>query len=142
MKTSAAIVNTCNKTTGGHLRKPHRIKATCYHAHEGKKINREVNTMKTTHNKQMKGAYEQYKRATATDLYGVYKSFSSDKYRAYLYCVELMQKLNGRGLKVLSGNSFSFSVGFEYMNSDTGEAMFAYITKDNDRCGYIQKLTA
>lgn len=81
--------------------------------------------------KQYLGAYNMYNRSNMYNLYDLYNNPSIYKHRAYNYCVELMQKLNGYGLKILGGNCMTFSVGFLFEND--GKECFAYITKSYDR---------
>lgn len=78
----------------------------------------------------------QWMKSNNTELYQVYGSYSVYKARAFEYCKALMHDLNGYGLRILSFNSQAFTVGFEFADPETGEAMFAYITKDYDRFCY------
>ena len=94
-------------------------------------------TVKTNMNKQMRNAYEQYKRATASELWEVYGSYSHAKERAHNYCVQLMNSLGGWGGRIISHNSMVFSYGFEFVNPETGAVSFAYITRDYDRFAEI-----
>ena len=52
--------------------------------------------------------------------------------RAWRYCQEKQSELNGYGLKVITHNCMKFTAGFEYMDSDTGEVRFYYITPSFD----------
>lgn len=64
-------------------------------------------------------------------LDSVYKSYSKNKSLAWDYCIELMEKYNGHGLKVISHNLTMFTAGFIYETYD-GEYLM-YITKSADR---------
>ena len=83
-----------------------------------------------------KAQYIHYLRSNARKLSDVYGSYSQFKEEAMERCLKLMRDLNGRDLKIISHNSNYFTVGFMYTDEETGEVMFAYITKDHDRaCG-------
>lgn len=81
--------------------------------------------------KQYLGAYNTYKQSNMYNLYHLYNNASIYKHNAYNYCVNLMNKMNGHDLKILGGNSQTFSVGFLFEND--GKECFAYITKDYNR---------
>lgn len=76
-----------------------------------------------------------YDGHTLRDVYG---NFSIYKERAFNYCVELMNALNGRGLVIMSHSSQVFSVGFLFTHPETGRDCFAYITRDYNRFCEIQ----
>lgn len=78
----------------------------------------------------------QWEYSSNYQLEDVYKTYSVFKARAWKYCIDLMSDLNGWCPKVLSANSQAFTVGFEFSDPETGEAMFAYITKDYNRFCY------
>ena len=80
--------------------------------------------------------FDRWLNSNAYRLEDVYNSYSVFKARAYQYCKELMWDLQGWGLKILSANSQAFTVGFEFVDPETSELMFAYITKDYDRFCY------
>jgi hypothetical protein len=81
--------------------------------------------------KQYLGAYGSYNRSNMYQLEDLYNNASIYKHRAYNYCVNLMQKLNGHDLKIIGGNCMTFSVGFLF--EQDGKECFAYITKSYDR---------
>lgn len=83
------------------------------------------------------GAYRRYNMSDDMQLIDVYGHWSDKKERAYNYCRELMYKYNGNGFRIISANTFMFTVGFEFPHPDTGELMFAYITHDHNRCAII-----
>lgn len=75
-------------------------------------------------------------KSNKVELWQVYGSYSVYKARAFEYCKELMHDLNGYGLRILSFNSQAFTVGFMFFDAETGDEMFAYITKDYNRFCY------
>ena len=79
-----------------------------------------------------KARYEDYKRSTDTSLSDVYKSNSTAKNRAWVYCQELCEKHNGTGLKVVSHNSMIFTAGFQFVDKDTGVLRYMHITPSYD----------
>ena len=65
-----------------------------------------------------------------TYLHQLYKTFSHKKVKAWEYCLEVIQALDGTNIR-LSGNSNQFSVSFLfYMN---GIEYIGYITKSYNR---------
>ena len=82
-------------------------------------------------NKQFRAVYRAYKWSNMTTLDDLYKSASIYKYRAYNYCIDLYNKLNGYDFKIIGGNCNTFSVGFKFVENDI--EYFAYITKDYNR---------
>ena len=72
-----------------------------------------------------------YRRATATDLHGIYTTYSSKKAKAFEYCKELMKEHNGSDLRVIGGSSYSFSAGFKFTD-DEGNKCIMYITKGHN----------
>jgi hypothetical protein len=94
--------------------------------------------MTHTRTQQIKRAFEDWKKSNDTELWHVYGRFSYAKNRAFEYCEHQKQMFSGYGLKIISHNTFSFSVGFIGI-IDNKEA-FIYITKDNDRYIFINEL--
>lgn len=82
--------------------------------------------------KQARKHYKAWVRSGDYALDFVYGSYSVNKARAWRYCQEMKAKLNGYGLKVITHNCMVFTAGFEYMDSDTGEARFYYIAPSFD----------
>lgn len=74
--------------------------------------------------------YADYKRSTAYSLRDVYGSYSRAKEDAWDYCKELMYKLGGYGLKVISSSRYMFTAGF--MFEEDGKTMFMYISPKRD----------
>ena len=74
---------------------------------------------------------ENYRRATATELWDVYGSFSKGKVNAYKYCKELQEEYNGYDFRICGANSHQFSAGFLYRDGDGIEHLM-YITKSQN----------
>ena len=87
----------------------------------------------TEQNKVALAHIDSYERSQNYTLSNCYASYSENKERAYNYCLNLMRKLNGFGLKIISYNCMFFTVGFLFTDPETGVIRFAYITKDYDR---------
>lgn len=83
-----------------------------------------------------KAHVEAWSNSLDTQLWHVYKSHSIYKEQAFEYCKQLMYDLKGYGLRILSANTTAFTVGFMFFDPETGDEMFAYITKDYDRFCY------
>lgn len=66
-------------------------------------------------------------------LEDVYKSWSTEKQRAYNYCRHLYDELWGTCFTITAHNTFSFAVAFYFFHPATGEECIAYITKDYNR---------
>ena len=49
-------------------------------------------------------------------LHDIYNSFSYAKEKAYNYCRELYYKENGSNFRIISHNTFSFSIAFDVEN--------------------------
>ena len=77
--------------------------------------------------------YRQWEKSDTQYLWNVYGRFSNNKAEAYTRCLNLMDNLGGSRIRILSHNSHSFTVGFEFPHPATGELCFAYITKSYDR---------
>ena len=86
-----------------------------------------------TNAKVMKNAINSYEWSDMYTLDHAYKSYSIAKANAFDYCIDLMKTKNGWGLKIISANTFAFSVGFWFIHPETGAVCFAYITRDYDR---------
>ena len=80
----------------------------------------------------------QWERSRMSDLSDAYGRFSSAKYRAWRYCEQLCNSLNGKELKIVSHNSFIFTAGFIYSDKDTGVVKYMHITpSSNTSVDYI-----
>lgn len=82
--------------------------------------------------KSAKAKIPMYDRSNWYRLSDVYKSYSWHKECAWDYCALKMFEYNGMGLKVISRNSSFFTAGFIFVDSETGEVMFYYITANYD----------
>ena len=79
-----------------------------------------------------------YEQSEDWALWQVYGRYSQAKENAMQYCVDLMHRLDGWGIRILSHNCMMFTVGFCFNDPDTGVLRFAYITRDYDRfCNYV-----
>ena len=54
-----------------------------------------------------------YRYATLTNIYEAYKRPSAEKVRADYFCRSQMAKENGQGYRVISYNTFNFSVAWK-----------------------------
>lgn len=79
-----------------------------------------------------KANIQKYESSTARTLKDVYKSFSEAKRYAYDYCVELMKQYNGFNFRIISANTFIFTVGFLFADPETGVVKFMYITPTHE----------
>jgi len=90
-----------------------------------------MKTYKTQNTKTLREAFWAYCHHGCDNLFGLYKTYSADKARAWAYCAQLCKDYNGHDLRAIAGNSFSFSAGFWF--DDNGKTIFCYITKASDR---------
>ena len=88
--------------------------------------------MNNTREKIAKANINRYINSTDYTLAHVYGKYSIAKAHAFEYCENLMRKLNGWGLKILSHNTFMFTAGFLYNDPDNGNIKFMYITPSYD----------
>ena len=95
--------------------------------------------MEIKNTKEMRNYYEQYKSVPwwQTHLSDCYGRWSQAKEQAYQYCVDLMESLNGWGLKITGYCTNFFSVGFMY--EQEGKTYFARITASYDRACEIKE---
>lgn len=87
--------------------------------------------MTKTTSKQIKNAYESFKRSSAYSLHDVYGSYSQAKENAYNYCRNLCRQYDGTSFAIIGANTMTFSAGF--IGTVDGEECFVYITKSYDR---------
>lgn len=73
-----------------------------------------------------------WKNSRYTDLYSAYGTPSVKKKDAWDYCIRKKLEYNGSNLKVISRNTYMFTAGFEYVDKETGECMFMFITPNYD----------
>lgn len=79
-----------------------------------------------------RGNINKYDNSKLYTLYHAYTRPSTAKERAWNYCVELMVKYNGYGLKVLSYNTFMFTAAFLFTDPENGNIKMMYITPNYD----------
>lgn len=72
-----------------------------------------------------------------TYLSDVYKSPSDAKQRAYEVCHRMYLKMDGWDFHIVSHNTFTFCVAFQFMDPDTGEVVQAYITPTYNYYWYL-----
>lgn len=89
-------------------------------------------------------AFTVHPRAKAPEIYTAartlteaYKRPSVAKQNAFYYCEKLCKRFNGWNLRITSVNCFTFSVVFDFMHPETGEAMRAVITKSCNHAYYL-----
>lgn len=89
---------------------------------------------KSYQNRMAKNAWAQYVLGhyKAHDIFSAYGRPSAAKIRAWRYCEQLCAEKDGRGLVVMSANTFRFSAGFEFTDPETGVVNFCYIAPDYD----------
>ena len=80
--------------------------------------------------KKQEALLDNYRRATATKLADVYKSWSAAKERGWNYCENLRAQLGGYGVRVPSANTFQFTYAFRFMLN--GQEWLCYCTASND----------
>lgn len=83
----------------------------------------------------IRNAKRQHAVAEFDELYDIYGSYSRAKENDMLRCRHLMSIYKGTDLRILSWNTFMFTVGF-YGVYD-GKQAFFYITPYNDYCMYL-----
>lgn len=89
--------------------------------------------IKTTKlNKEEYRYQEMYNSSSDTCLAHAYGSYSSAKADAWRYCEDKCREYDGRGLKVLSHNTYMFTAGFEFDNPETGAVALCIITPSKD----------
>ena len=62
------------------------------------------------------------------ELSDVYKKPSDAKIRAFNWCKDECEKLNGFNFAIVGHSSQIFSVGFDFEHPETGERMMAHYT--------------
>lgn len=72
-----------------------------------------------------------YSNSTLYGLYYAYENPSVAKQNAWDYCVNLMDKYNGYGLRVVSYNTFMFTAAFLFLD-ENGVVNMMYITPNYD----------
>lgn len=77
-------------------------------------------------------AYSAWLSSKTYTLYHAYAEPSANKESAYDYCLEKFRLYNGEDFKIISYNTFIFTVGFAFTDVQTDEQMFYYITPNYD----------
>ena len=77
------------------------------------------------------GMLENYRSATATNLWDVYTTFSKAKRNAYDYCRRVQYEMHGTAGRICSANTYQFTYAFTYVN-DNGKESLCYITPSNN----------
>ena len=72
-----------------------------------------------------------YNNSRITCLAQAYRNPSISKQRAYNDCLKKMLEMGGYGLRIIGYNSCSFTVGWIYPDSETGEIMLNVETYRN-----------
>lgn len=81
--------------------------------------------------KLQRGFLESHNRSTATELADVYGRPSMAKREAFANCVRLFNIMNGTAFRILSANTFQFTVAWFYVDPDTGAARMHVETAKN-----------
>lgn len=88
--------------------------------------------------KAVKKAFNEHQKSIKFALTDCYKNPSSNKFIALAKCHEFMRHYDGFDLRIISFNSFVFTVGFfGYINN---ELNFFYITSDKIRFTKVENL--
>lgn len=88
----------------------------------------------------MMQAYERYCNSVDEQLYLVYEDYSLKKERAYKRCEQIMQDMAGYDMRIVSYNSYYFSVGFCY-DDILGNDCFCWITHKNEYYAPINEIS-
>ena len=88
--------------------------------------------------KNLRGYYSRYLMSTDTELSDVYGRYSTNKWKAYQWCKNKMYELNGWGFKIISHTCQAFTVGFLYVDKETGKTMFNVETACNTYVGEVE----
>ena len=83
-------------------------------------------------NKREMGIINSYKNYAGRTLSDCYKKASAAKERAYAYCRDKQIQYNGYDFRIISYNTFMFTVGFKFVDTNTGKIMFMHITPSKD----------
>lgn len=77
-------------------------------------------------NKEQERILKKYNDSDMIQFWQAYDSPSHSKIEAWVNCKNLMNDLKGWGLKVISKNTFMFTVGFQF--EEDGKNKLMYIT--------------
>ena len=86
--------------------------------------------------KKLLGFYQSYCRSTEYNIFQAYNRPSDAKIRAFDYCLDLMSKLDGHGIRIVGHNCMTFSAGFEFEKD--GRRYYCHITPTYDYWGYVE----
>lgn len=70
-------------------------------------------------------------------LFNAYSKPSTSKRYIWFKWQRFVQSVNGSDFRVLSRNCFIFTIGFDFVNPETGERMRAKITPTHNYCSSI-----
>lgn len=73
--------------------------------------------------------FARYVRSDYDSLFKAYEKPSKDKRKAWEHCKNLCDAFDGYRLKVITKNCHMFTAGFQYIDVDSGEERFYFITK-------------
>lgn len=82
--------------------------------------------------KNLEWEYSRYQRVATTELHEVYPSgCSTAKHWALKDCRQKCEEMGGTNLKIVAHNGWAFTVGWTYIDKETGKKMFWYETYRN-----------
>lgn len=93
--------------------------------------------------KKLQQQYQAYLRSEKYDIYDAYATPSKAKIEAWRECVDRCTRDGGYGIRIISKNTFSFSVGYLSrvyggdFNDIRAYTTFTYITKNNIRTATV-----
>lgn len=87
---------------------------------------------RTNRTKAMQQVQERYEKSQISYIWQAYKHPSHNKRKAFAYCLRLMRRYNGHGMKILGYKSHTFSAAFRF-EDENGVDCLAYITPTQDR---------
>ena len=82
--------------------------------------------------KNLSREYEMYLNSEKINLSDVYRNYSNKKEQAFKRCQEFCRALHSSKMRIISHNTFIFTVGFICDGPTSGEPMFVYITPTYD----------
>lgn len=77
------------------------------------------------------GFIQSHRRADARTLREVYGRWSSAKERAYEECLGWCRETDGEDFRIISANTYGFSVAWYYTDKETGERVLRVETPTN-----------
>ena len=72
--------------------------------------------------------FPRYINSNYHSIFDVYSKPSRDKLKAWEHCKNLCNTFDGYNLKVISKNTWKFTAGFEYIEEDSGQERFMFIS--------------